>query len=134
LDITKFRPNIVISGSEEEFAEDYWAELATGDKLKIVLTANCSRCTSLNVDYATGKFGASESGKILKKLQADRRVDPGAKYSPIFGRYGFLDKMPVGSSLKVGDEVTVVKRNAERSRFGRWNSDIFPLVMMSLIY
>jgi hypothetical protein len=134
LDITKFRPNIVISGSEEEFAEDYWAELAIEDKLKIVLTTNCSRCTSLNVDYATGKFGASESGKILKKLQADRRVDPGAKYSPIFGRYGFLDKMPVGSSLRVGDEVTVVKRNAERSRFGRWNSNNFALVMMSPIY
>ena len=119
LDITKFRPNIVVAGSEDDFEEDYWAELAIGEKLKIVLTANCARCTSLNVDYTTGKFGAAESGKILKKLQGDRRVDQGAKYSPIFGRYGFLDKMPVGSRLKVGDEVTVVKKNAERSRFGK---------------
>jgi uncharacterized protein YcbX len=134
LDITKFRPNIVIAGSEEEFEEDYWAELGIGDKLKIVLTANCARCTSLNVDYATGKFGASESGKILKKLQADRRVDPGAKYSPIFGRYGFLDKMPTGSKLQVGDEVTVVKRNAERTRFGGSASDIHPLAVIILIY
>lgn len=118
LDITKFRPNIVVAGAEEEFEEDYWAELAIGDKLKIVLTANCARCNSLNVDYATGKVGKGESGKILKKLQSDRRVDLGAKYSPIFGRYGFLDKMPAGSRLEVGDEVRVVKRNAERTRFG----------------
>jgi uncharacterized protein YcbX len=127
LDITKFRPNIVVAGAEEEFEEDYWAELAVGDKLKIVLTANCARCTSLNVDYATGKVGAGESGKILKKLQGDRRVDKGAKYSPIFGRYGFLDKMPVGSKLKVGDEVTVAKRNAERSRLGKWRFRLEPL-------
>lgn len=120
LDITKFRPNIVVAGAAEEFEEDYWAELAIGEKLKIVLTANCTRCTSLNVDYATGKVGVGEAGKVLKRLQSDRRVDPGAKYSPIFGRYGFLDKMPVGSRLKVGDEVTVVKRNAERTRFGKF--------------
>jgi uncharacterized protein YcbX len=119
LDITKFRPNIVVAGAEEDFEEDYWAELAIGEKLKIVLTANCARCTSLNVDYATGKVGSGESGKILKSLQSDRRVDKGAKYSPIFGRYGFLDKMTVGSRLKVGDEVTVEKKNAERSRFGK---------------
>ena len=124
LDITKFRPNIVVAGAEQEFEEDYWAELAVGEKLKIVLTANCTRCNSLNVDYATGKVGTGESGKVLKKLQSDRRVDQGAKYSPIFGRYGFLDKMPAGSMLKVGDEVTVVKRNAERTRFGKYGSEV----------
>ncbi len=69
------------------------------------------------MDYKTGKVGTSESGTILKKLQKDRRVDQGAKYSPIFGRYGFLDKMPMGTKMSVGDEVKVVKRNSERSRF-----------------
>ena len=119
LDITKFRPNVVVAEVEEDFEEDYWAELAIGEKLKIVLTANCARCNSLNVDYATGKVGTGECGKVLKKLQSDRRVDQGAKYSPIFGRYGFLDKMPVGSRLKVGDEVRITKKNTERSRFGK---------------
>jgi uncharacterized protein YcbX len=123
LDITKFRPNIVVAGADQEFEEDYWAELAVGENLKIVLTANCARCNSLNVDYATGKVGTGESGKVLKKLQSDRRVDQGAKYCPIFGRYGFLDKTPAGSMLKVGDEVTVMKRNAERTRFGKYGSE-----------
>ena len=121
MDITKFRPNVVVSGDElEEFEEDYWAELAVGGGeggVRVVLTQNCARCNSLNVDYRTGKVGKGEAGSILRKLQSDRRVDLGAKYSPIFGRYGFLDKMPTGTKLSVGDEVRVVRRNGERTRF-----------------
>ncbi|OQV01889.1 MOSC domain-containing protein [Cladophialophora immunda] len=128
MDISKFRPNIIVEGADEDFEEDYWAEILIGDagdgdesrRAKIVLTQNCARCNSLNVDYATGKVGEGESGKILKKLQSDRRVDPGAKWSPVFGRYGFLARVPEGKSaaeIKVGDEVTIVRRNSERTRF-----------------
>jgi uncharacterized protein YcbX len=124
LDISKFRPNIVISGAEEAFEEDYWGELSIGE-LKVVLTQNCSRCASLNVDYKTGRVGEGEAGKILKLLQRDRRVDLGAKWSPIFGRYGFLEDMGEGEGVgreerrvKVGDEVMVRRRIEERSRFG----------------
>lgn len=119
LDISKFRPNIIVSGTDEEFEEDFWAELEIGQGLKLVLTQNCARCNSLNVDYTTGKVGTGESGKILKKLQSDRRVDPGAKYSPIFGRYGFLDTIDGETRISVGDEVRVSKRNEERTRFGK---------------
>lgn len=117
MDISKFRPNIIVSGAESEFEEDYWAELEIGAHLKLVLTQNCARCNSLNVDYKTGKVGEGESGKVLKKLQSDRRVDPGAKYSPIFGRYGFLDRVEGETRIRVGDEVVVTKRNEERSTF-----------------
>ncbi|OAG43340.1 hypothetical protein AYO21_02277 [Fonsecaea monophora] len=122
MDISKFRPNIIVEGAEEEFEEDFWAELLIGgdDGARIVLTQNCARCNSLNVDYSTGKVGEGESGKILKKLQSDRRVDPGAKWSPVFGRYGFLARVPEGKSaaeIKVGDEVRVVRRNSQRTRF-----------------
>jgi uncharacterized protein YcbX len=130
LDISKFRANIIVEGATEAFEEDYWAELeiasspdkenAAGTRTaKLVLTQNCARCNSLNIDYSTGKVGRGEAGKILKKLQSDRRVDPGAKYSPIFGRYGFLDRIPgTGLEVRVGDEVCVVKRNGARTKFG----------------
>ena len=120
LDITKFRPNVVVKGSTEAFEEDYWAELAIGgsDGVNLVLTQNCARCASLNVDYATGKQHTGEAGKILGKLSKDRRVDPGAKWSPIFGRYGFLDTASEGSTMSVGDQVVVAKRNKERTSFG----------------
>ncbi len=126
----KFRPNIVVDGhGEDAWAEDFWAELslgATGNaKNKLLLTANCGRCTSLNVDYDTGKQAEGELGTVLKKLQKDRRVDTGTRYSPIFGRYAF----PVSGNgnrngnedangfvtVSVGDEVEVTRRNTERS-------------------
>ena len=125
LDIGKFRPNIIVDGALDEYEEDYWAELSIGSgdsPVKLILTQNCARCNSLNVDYSTGKVGEGESGKILKKLMGDRRVDPGAKWSPVFGRYGFLAKVPEGREapvVRVGDEVSVVRRNKDRTAFGK---------------
>jgi uncharacterized protein YcbX len=117
-DVTKFRANILLKTSDSAWAEDFWGELAFGDEgAKILLTGNCGRCKSLNVDYNTGESGTGKDGELLKLLQKDRRVDPGVKYSPIFGRYGFASKGSEGMVLRVGDEVALSKRNEERTRF-----------------
>ena len=130
MDVTKFRPNIVVSGASEAWDEDYWGGISIKNseqnlnsepqETEIVLTQNCARCMSLNVDYKTGKFSTGEEGTVLKRLMKDRRVDQGKKYSPIFGRYGFLDpgSSQESKNIAVGDEVVVSKRNAERTIFG----------------
>ncbi|CAG7976458.1 unnamed protein product [Penicillium nalgiovense] len=123
MDRTKFRPNIVVSGAGEAFEEDFWGALTvnTGSERgssRLLLTGNCVRCQSLNVDYETGKMGTGESGAVLKKLMKDRRVDSGAKYSPVFGRYAFLEPKGEGVSLRVGDEVMVSEKGTKRSIFG----------------
>lgn len=125
MDITKFRPNIIVSGAESAFEEDFWAELSfspsspPATETKITLTANCVRCTSINVDYTTGAFGTGDGGNVLKTMQKDRRIDMGHKYSPVFGRYGFLGREERGGgggrSVKVGDEVVVTRRNEENT-------------------
>ncbi|KAA6406631.1 MAG: MOSC domain-containing [Lasallia pustulata] len=129
MDMTKFRPNIVLTGSPTAWDEDFWGEVTvTSSKVSnkamgieeanITLTQNCARCKSINIDYATGKPGKGEAGSILKKLMKDRRVDGGTKYSPIFGRYGFLKAgTSEGPRIAVGDEVTVSKRNEQRTKF-----------------
>ncbi|OAX85357.1 hypothetical protein ACJ72_00245, partial [Emergomyces africanus] len=117
MDVTKFRPNIVLSGAPEAYEEDFWGEVTVKDEIKFILTANCARCVSINVDYDTGAPGTSESGTILKKLMKDRRVDKGKKYSPVFGRYGFIDKDSEGLHVGVGDKAVVSKRNEERTTF-----------------
>lgn len=117
MDITKFRANIIVRGSPEAFDEDFWGELRFNGDSRIILTGNCGRCVSLNVDYQTGKSGTGRDGEVLKLLSKDRRVDPGMKYSPIFGRYGFASKTSEGKVLRVGDEVAVSQRNEERTRF-----------------
>ena len=155
MDVTKFRPNIVLSGAQKAWEEDFWggiaihtmaansrqdqqngnseSEQATKETAEIILTSNCGRCVSVNIDYTTGKAGAGEEGKILKKLSKDRRVDPGNKWCPIFGRYGFLrssrdlsiaseNKNTSAKWVRVGSEVDVSVRNDERTVFGRPHS------------
>jgi uncharacterized protein YcbX len=117
MDITKFRPNIVIEGAEKEWEEDYWGELQIGSA-KILCAHNCARCASINVDFTTGKFGTDEAGSVLKKLQKDRRIDQGVRYSPVFGRYSFLEPKDNGKVVRIGDEVTLTKRNSELTKFG----------------
>lgn len=125
IDVEKFRPNIVVDGVDEAWVEDYWAEIAIGPELsgnRIAFTSNCARCASINVDYETGRPAEGPQGQLLKSMQKDRRVDPGHKYSPIFGRYGFLSRkngqrpeQPI--TISVGDEVHVTKTNERRTHF-----------------
>lgn len=125
MDHTKFRANIVVAGSDAAFEEDFWGELTFGggeNPSKIILTGNCARCKSLNVDYGTGEAGKGKDGEILKLLQKDRRVDAGTKYSPIFGRYGFAGRESEGRVLSVGDEVLVSRKNDERTVFCKSSS------------
>lgn len=163
MDVTKFRPNIVLSGSAEAWEEDFWGgltiiakdvngDVCEGDDddddknedvqrndriMELVLTSNCARCQSINVDYETGKQGTGETGSVLKKLMRDRRVDKGMKYNPVFGRYAFLVPPPTStttttygqprperaagrrSKISVGDEVFVSKRNESRTIVGK---------------
>jgi len=146
MDMRRFRSNIVVDGGaaekggEEEgegevleaWDEDFWAELTVvtrknggndggGERHRLALTANCGRCMSINVDYDQGRPSEGEPGQVLKKLMADRRVDLGNKYSPIFGRYAFIapgergdDDEDVVVEVAVGDEIHVTKRLDQR--------------------
>ncbi|KAI1348026.1 hypothetical protein F5Y01DRAFT_230080 [Xylaria sp. FL0043] len=133
MDMRRFRPNIVVDEDPQEpgkegalaaWEEDYWAELAVkrgpaGREHRLALTANCGRCISINIDYDTGRPSEGEPGIVLKKLMADRRVDEGNKWTPIFGRYAFLAPKQEGDGdgddddgveIAVGDEIHVTKR------------------------
>ncbi|EMC95820.1 hypothetical protein BAUCODRAFT_148688 [Baudoinia panamericana UAMH 10762] len=117
MDIIKFRPNIIVSGADKPWDEDFWAELTVNGQTKIECIHNCGRCKSINIDYDTGEPGTGQTGEILKKLQSDRRVDRGVKYSPCFGRYSFLERGSEGQTIRVGDSVKVTRRNTEHTRF-----------------
>ncbi|KAF2195454.1 hypothetical protein K469DRAFT_699048 [Zopfia rhizophila CBS 207.26] len=118
MDVTKFRPNIVIEGAESPWEEDFWGKIRINNA-EFTLAHNCIRCKSINIDFKTGKQPTDKAGNVLKKLQADRRVDRGAKWSPVFGRYSYLDPRNGDRPLKVGDEVTVIRLNPERTVWSR---------------
>lgn len=140
-DMTKFRPNFVVEGADHVWEEDFWAELSVtrnvelvnesraAEKIVLHCLHNCVRCVSINIDYDTGAQGLGESGKMLKFLSRDRRVDAGVKYSPVFGRYTFLDAACEGSTVRVGDVVEVTKRNADRTVTGEFISQRFGWIL-----
>lgn len=111
MDITKFRPNIVIKGAFEAYQEDYWGKIKINNRPELTMAHNCVRCKSINIDYETGKPGTGPLGEVLKRLQKDRRIDIGAKWSPVFGRYSFWDPKYKSEMVKVGDRVNVSKVN-----------------------
>ncbi|KAK4498064.1 hypothetical protein PRZ48_010720 [Zasmidium cellare] len=118
MDILKFRPNIIVSGASEPWEEDYWGQLTLpSSNITINCIHNCGRCKSINIDYETGAPSTGAEGGMLKAMQRDRRVDPGVKWSPIFGRYSFLGEGCEGATVRVGDEVVVSERLDERTRF-----------------
>ena len=117
-DITKFRPNVIVSGADKPWDEDYWGELTIGGETKIICAHNCGRCRSINIDYDTGAQGTGEAGKMLKMLNSNRRVDKGTKWSPIFGRYSWLEPASEGNEIAVGDNVDASKVNQDHTAFG----------------
>lgn len=127
MDVTKFRPNIVIEGAENPWEEDFWGRVKIGD-IELTLAHNCIRCKSINIDYSTGKPGTGEAGEVLKKLQKDRRVDKGAKWSPVFGRYAYWTSKSGGQVWKVGDEVRVIQLNPERTTWSKDHALYYMLV------
>ncbi|KAM0429310.1 hypothetical protein ACHAPT_006525 [Fusarium lateritium] len=118
MDVTKFRPNIVVRGASGAFVEDYWGELTFDGNIQMPLTANCHRCQSITVDYDTGKTATDDRGMAWKKLNKDRRVDKGAKYSPVFGRYGYCFGSSLGKKIHVGQAAKVTYMNKDRTTFG----------------
>ncbi|KAE8824199.1 hypothetical protein HRS9139_09381 [Pyrenophora teres f. teres] len=99
MDIHKFRPNIIVSGSPAPYDEDYWSQVA------------------ITVDYNTGKKAEGEEGLVWKKLAADRRLDKGFKYSPVFGKYSYTAKKDWGKEIRARDEILLTKRVKDRPQF-----------------
>jgi uncharacterized protein YcbX len=119
MDMEKFRPNIVIAGAFEAYQEDYWGKVKINNKTEIIMAHNCVRCASITIDYDTGKFGTGPDGDVLKKLQKDRRIDIGSKWSPVFGRYSFWGVGEPDEIVRVGDRVNVSKVNDGLSIFSK---------------
>lgn len=121
MDIHKFRPNIIVSGSPAPYDEDFWSQLVFPNNLKMEFGGTCWRCQAITVDLKTGKKAEGEEGEIWKRLNKDRRVDLGWKYGPVFGKYSYTSLKDIGRTIQVGDEAVLTKRVKTQPVFGKYS-------------
>jgi uncharacterized protein YcbX len=98
LEMLRFRPNLVIEGSEA-YAEDGWKRLRIGD-VEFRVVKSCSRCILTTIDPQTGERSADR--EPLATLQKYRAQAEGA----MFGQNLVNDG---NGRLEVGMPVTVLE-------------------------
>jgi uncharacterized protein YcbX len=98
LEMLRFRPNLVIEGSEA-FAEDGWKRIRIGD-VEFRVVKPCSRCILTTIDPQTGV--RSDDREPLATLQKYRAQEEGA----MFGQNLVNDG---NGRLEVGMPVTVLE-------------------------
>ena len=95
ISMTRFRPNLVISGSAS-YEEDCWREISIGE-IEFRLPKPCSRCPVPNIDPETG----IPSKETLKTLNQVRR----SQNKVYFGQNALHNNT---GTLMVNDSVTVL--------------------------
>ncbi|KAF7798513.1 hypothetical protein EIP86_009734 [Pleurotus ostreatoroseus] len=110
----RFRPNIVLKGSDAPFIEDTWRKIAIGPKhdtrirqkesMDITLVSKCARCLLPNVDPKSGVRDAAVPYKVLMQFRTG--VDRANMSKPCFGCNG----VPEGDgTIQVGDTATIMQ-------------------------
>lgn len=115
LPMNRFRPNIVVSGSDA-FAEDGWQRIRIGEVVFRVVKP-CARCSITTVDQVQGKFTGKEPLRTFAKFRAARDVYPETFESfgipapdVLFGQN--LIPESSGGMISIGDSVEVIERKA----------------------
>lgn len=104
LPVSRFRPNVVIDGTEP-WEEDHWRRLRIGE-LTFRAVKPCGRCVVTTTDQEVGERRGAEP---LRTLQKRRRFDKKAAFG-----VNLIPERPDGvtgdalGTLRLGDEVTVL--------------------------
>jgi len=70
--MSRFRPNLVISGCEP-YAEDSWRQIQINN-LTLRIVKPCSRCVIPSIDVATGDKGVEPTRTLLDYRQRDHKI------------------------------------------------------------
>ncbi len=111
LPMNRFRPNLVVSGSEA-FAEDNWTRIRIGDAV-FRSTKPCERCVITTVDQAVGGFAGKEPLKTLASYRMSKTVIPeryeslGVGANAVLFGQNLIAETP-GVTIKAGNVVEVI--------------------------
>jgi uncharacterized protein YcbX len=96
----RFRPNIVISGSDTAWEEDHWRDLQIGTvHMRCVKT--CARCVVITTNQQTGERLKEPLATLASFRKEKNRI--------LFGMNTILvDKKEAGQFIRVGDVCTLI--------------------------
>ncbi|HEV7701786.1 MAG TPA: MOSC N-terminal beta barrel domain-containing protein [Pyrinomonadaceae bacterium] len=112
LPMNRFRPNLVVSGSEP-FAEDDWRTARIGEAM-FRSTKPCERCVMTTVDQATGEFDGKDPLKTLATYRQARMVMPerienlGLSENAVLFGQNLVCENP-GATVRIDDRVEVLE-------------------------
>jgi uncharacterized protein YcbX len=107
VDWLRFRPNIVIGGAKQAFAEDDWSNLQINGT-ELALVKPCSRCVIPSIDPLTG---CKDKG-FLEMLASVRRQEDGKVY---LGQNAIVvSRATEAVWIRSGDGVVVTTRSADK--------------------
>lgn len=106
LPMTRFRPNLVISGATQ-WAEDDWL----GHRLRIgaitfQAVKSCSRCMITTVDQETGRVGREPLDALVRHRRVGQKIPFGIYLAPVVDGTPAADA-PIGT-VTVGDPVELL--------------------------
>lgn len=100
--MNRFRPNLVVSGSEA-FAEDAWKKIRVG-KTVFHIVKPCGRCVMTTIEQSSGEKQGVEPLKTLAQFRTPKRS---VKKKILFGQNLIAEN--TGETVKIGDEVEVLE-------------------------
>lgn len=111
LPMDRFRPNIVVSGSDA-YSEDGWSKIRVGDAV-FRTTKPCERCVIPTVDQQKGEFAGKEPLKTLATYRVAKDIMPerlealGLTPNAVLFGQNLIAETP-GATVRIGDEVEIL--------------------------
>lgn len=112
LPMNRFRPNLVVEGSEP-FEEDGWSKIRVGEAIFRVVKP-CARCVMTTVDQARGEFDGKEPLRAMASFRMAKDVFPdtfeslGQTANAVLFGENLIPENP-SVSIYVGDPIEVLE-------------------------
>jgi uncharacterized protein len=104
IDMSQFRPNIVVKGSPA-YDEDTWKTISV-DGVILHLVKGCPRCKQSCTNQTTGVV----SDEPVETLSAYRACQPKVPANVYFAQNALPDPESIGKTIRVGDRIEVIER------------------------
>ena len=96
--ITRFRPNIVVSGAPA-WSEDHWQSLTSKDGIRLNIEEPCERCSVPTIDQDSGRRTGTEP---IETLRTFRKSEDGQVLFGVNASVAETGEIRTGDTLTVG--------------------------------